>query len=98
MDHGRFWNTLSRQLENKGLDYVTRCTFRNKPLYTGDNVILPARFSHLPIQEVQEVQEMEPLVKGSEKDLEKVRERLCYEIPASADPGVRFTPCLCMSP
>jgi len=84
MDHGRFWDTLSRQLENKGPDYIARCTFRNKALNTGDNVILPAKFSQLPIQEVQE---MEPLVKDSEGDLGKVRERLCREIPSGAHVG-----------
>ena len=71
MNHGRFWDTLSRQLENKGPEYVARCTFREKPLITGDYVILPASFSQLPVQEIQE---SEPLVKVREEDLENVRE------------------------
>ena len=79
MDHGRFWDTLSRQLENKGPEYTARCTFRNKPLNTGDNVILPARFPQLPVQEVQETV---PLVKVCEEDLNNVRERFCCEIRA----------------
>ena len=77
MDHGRFWDTLSRQLQNKGRDYITRCTFRNKPLDTGDNVILPASFPQLPIQEVQEVA---PLIKVCEEDLKNVRDQFCCAI------------------
>ena len=77
MDHGSFWDTLSRQLENKGPDYTARCTFRNKPPNTGDNVFLPGSFPQSPIQEVQETV---PLVAGQEKDLENVRERLPCDI------------------
>ena len=84
MDHGRFWDTLSRQLENKGPDYAARCTVRNRPLSTGDNVVLPAKFSQLSIQEAQET---EPLVRDSKEYLEKVRERLRREIPAGAHVG-----------
>jgi len=84
MDHRRFWDTLSRQLQNKGPDYIARCTSRNKPLNTGDNVVPPAKFSQLPIQEFQEV---EPLVKDSEEHLEKVRERIPREISAGAHVG-----------
>jgi len=69
MAHGHFWDTLSRQLQNRGPDYVAMCTFRNKPLNTGDNVILPATFPQLPVQEVQEV---EPLVKVCEEDMKNV--------------------------
>jgi len=76
MNHGSFWDTLSRQLENKGPEYIARCTSRSKPPNTWDNVILPVRFSRLPIQEVQEVK---PLVKECEEDLEKVCERFCHE-------------------
>ena len=83
MDHGRFWDTLSRQLQNKGPDYIARCTLRNKPLNTGDNVILPASFPRLPIREVQGTV---PLAEDREKDLESVRGRFSCEI--SADPHV----------
>ena len=88
MDHGGFWDTLSRQLENKGPDYTARCTFRNKPPNTGDNVFLPASFPQSPIQEVQETV---PLAEGQGKDLENVRERLPCEISVGAQadtPGV----------
>ena len=81
MDHGCFWDTLSRQLQNKGPDYIARCTFRNKPLNTGDNVILPASFPELPIQEIQEVA---PLINVCEEDLENVCERFCCEMSADA--------------
>ena len=69
MDHGRFWDTLSRQLQNKGPDYIARCTFRNKPVNTGDNVILPASFPQSPVQEIQETA---PIVKVREEDLKNV--------------------------
>ena len=81
MDHGRFWDTLSRQLHNKGSDYVARCTFRNKPLNTGDNVVLPASFPQLPIQEVEEIT---PMVKVCEEDLKNVRDLFCCEIYVGA--------------
>jgi hypothetical protein len=70
MDHGRFWDTLSRQLENRGPEYVARCTFREKPLSAGDCVILPASFPQLPVQEIQE---SAPMVKDREEDLKNVR-------------------------
>jgi hypothetical protein len=74
MGHAHFWETLSRQLENKGPDYIKRCTFRSRPLNPGDNVILPASFSRPPTQDVQEVT---PSVKDCEEDLKNVREQLC---------------------
>ena len=70
MDRGSFWNTVSRQLQNKGQDYIQKCTFRNKPLNTGDNSIAPASFSWSPIQEVQT---SVPLVKACEEDLKNVK-------------------------
>ena len=73
MDHGHFWDTLSRQLENKGPEYVARCAFKEKALNTGDNVILPASFPQLPVQEIQE---SVPLVRVCEEDLKNVREWL----------------------
>ena len=69
MDRAGFRDTIGSQLQNKGQDYTSRCTFRNKPLNTGDYVIHPQRFSRLPIQEVQETV---PLVKASEEDLKDV--------------------------
>ena len=69
MDHGSFWDTVSRQLENKGQDYIQKCTFRNKPLNMGDDTIDPAKFPRSPIQEVQETI---PLVKVCEEDLQNV--------------------------
>lgn len=81
MGHASFWNTLSRQLENKGPEFIARCTFRNKPLNTGDNVVLPASFPQLPTQEVQEIV---PLVRDCEEDLKNVRERFCCENSVSA--------------
>lgn len=69
MKHESFWDTVSKQLQNKGQDYIQKCTFRNKPLNSGDNVINPANFSWSPIQEVQEPL---PLIKACEEDLKKV--------------------------
>ena len=77
MDHASFWDTLSRQLQNQGPEYIARCTFRNQPLNLGDNVILPASFSRLPTQEVQVIT---PSVKVCDEDLKKVRERFCREL------------------
>lgn len=77
MAHSHFWDTLSGQLQKKGPNYIENCTFRNKPLSAGDNVIHPASFSQSPVQEVQEVI---PLVKTCEEDLKKVCEGLHYEI------------------
>lgn len=69
LDHGGFWDTLSQQLQHGGPQYVERCTFRNKPLSTGDNVISPAMFPPLPIQDTPRV---DPLVKVSEEDINTV--------------------------
>ena len=69
MNHGSFWDTIGSQLQNKGSDYVNRCNHREKPLTTGDYVIRPASFSHSPVQELQE---MTPLIKASEEELEEV--------------------------
>jgi hypothetical protein len=71
MNHRRFWDTISQQLENKGPDYIARCTFRNKPPNTGDNVILPASFAQLSVQGIQE---SAPLVKVREEGSANVRE------------------------
>jgi len=69
MDHRSFWDTVSKQLQNKGQDYIRKCTFRNKPLNSGDNAINPANFSWSPIQEVQEPP---PLINACEEDLKDV--------------------------
>lgn len=72
LDHGRFWDSLSRQLQQRGPAYIERCTFRNKPLTTGDNVILPAVFPPLPTQ-VQDIP-AGSLVKVREEDMKNVSE------------------------
>jgi hypothetical protein len=73
LDHGRFWDSLSRQLQQKGPEYIERCTFRNKPLTTGDNVILPGVFPPLP-NSVQDIPEAAAsLVKVREEDMKNVR-------------------------
>lgn len=69
IDHGGFWDTLSQQLQHGGAQYIERCTFRNKPLSPGDNVILPATFPPLPIQDTPRV---EPLIKTNEDDIKIV--------------------------
>lgn len=71
LDHGRFWDSLSRQLQQRGPDYIERCTFRNKPLNTGDNVILPAVFPPLP-DLVQDIPSAAHLVKVREEDMKDV--------------------------
>lgn len=73
LHHGKFWDTLSRQLQRRGSDYVDRCTFRDKPLSAGDNVILPAQFPPL-LYQVEDVPQDEPLVKVSEEDMKDVSE------------------------
>ena len=69
LDHGGFWDTLSQQLQQGGSEYVERCTFRNKPLSPGDNVILPAVFPPLSIKDTSEVN---PLIKVNEEDIKTV--------------------------
>ena len=69
--HGGFWDTLSQQLQQGGAQYVERCTFRNKPLIPGDNVILPAMFPPLQIQDTPRAN---PLIKVSEEDIKTVSE------------------------
>ena len=71
LDHGRFWDSLSRQLQQKGPKYIERCTFRNKPLTTGDNVILPAVFPSLS-NPTQETPEAASLIKVREEDMKNV--------------------------
>ncbi|TFK51884.1 hypothetical protein OE88DRAFT_1483274 [Heliocybe sulcata] len=39
-----FWEAVGHQLAGKGREYRRRCTFRNKPIHAGDNVIAPASF------------------------------------------------------
>jgi len=71
LHHGKFWDTLSQQLQRRGSGYVDRCTFQNKPLSAGDNIILPARF---PLYQVEDVLQDELLVKVSEEDMKSVSE------------------------
>jgi len=69
LDHGGFWDTLSQQVQHGGTQYVERCNFRNKPLSPGDNVISPAMFPPLPIQDTPGT---EPPVKVNEEDIKAV--------------------------
>lgn len=69
LDHGRLWDTLSQQLQQGEAQYVERCTFRNKPTSPGDNVISPAIFPPLPIQDPPSA---DPLIKVSEEDIKTV--------------------------
>jgi len=73
LDHGRFWDSLSRQLQQRGSDYIERCTFRNKPLHTGDNVILPAVFPPLS-DPAQDIPQAAQLVRVREEDMKNVSE------------------------
>ena len=65
-----FWDSLSRQLQRRGPDYISRCTHRNEPLSIGDNVILPAQFPPSPYK----VQGFTSLVEVSEEDRKNVSE------------------------
>jgi len=78
LDRGRFWDSFSQQLQHQGPDYIERCTFRNKPLSTGDNVILPAVFPPLSHQ-VQDVPQA-MLVKVREEDMKNVSEMAGWRV------------------
>lgn len=98
LDHGGFWDTLSQQLQQGGPQYVERCTFRNKPLSPGDNVILPAVFPPLPTQDTPQI---DPLIKGNEEDIKTVSETNDDKESLMYQPSTlfhRFTPCTCVSP
>ena len=71
--HGGFWDTLSRQLQQQGPEYIKRCTFRSEPLSAGNNVISPATFPSLPYL-VEDLPPAAPLVKVSEEDMKDVSE------------------------
>ena len=71
LNRRRFWDSFSGQLQQRGPDYIERCTFRNAPLNTGDNVILPASFPPLP-HRVQDMSQAVPLVKAREEDMKDV--------------------------
>jgi len=75
----QFWDSLSQQQQERGADYVDRCTFRTKPLSAGDNVILPAFFPPLPHQ-VQGIPQTTPLVKVREEDLNNVSEMAGWSV------------------
>lgn len=70
-NHGEYWDNLSQQLQQRGLDYVERCIFRNKP--TDDGVISPAFFPPLPYH-VQSIPQTTPLVKIREGNMKNVSE------------------------
>ena len=70
---GRFWDGLSQQLQQWGPGYIERCTFRNKPLSAGDNVISPALFPPLSHQ-AYNVPQATPLIKVCEEDMKDVSE------------------------
>ena len=70
LHHESFWDNLSQQLQRRGQEYIERCTFRNKPLSTGDKAILPAQFPPLEYQ----VTPSAPFVKVSERDMKDVSE------------------------
>lgn len=96
LDHGGFWDTLSQQLQQGGSQYIERCTFRNKPLSPGDNVIPPAVFPPLPIQDTPQVN---PLIKVNEEDIRTVSEiNDGKEFPQPSTPFRRSTPCTCTPP
>ncbi|KAI0656844.1 hypothetical protein C8Q70DRAFT_1158814, partial [Cubamyces menziesii] len=38
----RFWDCMGRQLERRGAEYRKRCTYRNRPRVSGDNIVMPA--------------------------------------------------------
>jgi len=69
----RFWYNLSQKLQKQGSDYIERCIFWNKPLSTGDNLILPAKFPPLPCQ-VKVPPQCTPLVGASKEDVKDVSE------------------------
>jgi len=69
----RFWDSLSQQLQQRGPDYVARCTFRNKPLSINENVISPAIFPPLSYQ-VQYTPQTAPFAKVREEYLKDVSE------------------------
>ena len=71
--HGGFWDTLSRQLQQQGPEYIKRCTFRSEPLSAGNNVISPVTFPSLPYL-VEDLPPAAPLVKVSEEDMKDVSE------------------------
>ena len=80
LHHGGFWDSLSQQLQQRGPDYIFRCTFRNAPLSSGDGVILPALFPLSPYQ-LQDTSQTVPPIKASEehmKDVSVVDMRLNY--------------------
>ena len=70
LHHEKFWDNLSQQLQRRGPEYIERCTFRNKPLSIGDNVILPAQFPPLEYH----ISPSAPFVKVSEEDIKDVSE------------------------
>jgi len=73
LHHGGFWDSLSRQLQQWRPGYAERCTFQNKPLGAGDNIILPTQSPPSPYQ-VQDVPQDPSLVGVVEEDMKNVSE------------------------
>lgn len=71
LHHAHFWDSLSRQLQRRGGEYIERCAFRNKP--TTGNVILPAMFPPLP-DDAEDLPQTEQFVKVSDDDMKDVSE------------------------
>ena len=67
--HGGFWDNVSRQLQQRGSDYIQRCTFQKKHPSTGDDTMLPAKF---PL--FQYIPQAVPLVKITDEDMKDVSE------------------------
>ena len=70
---GRFWDSLSGQLQRRGPDYIERCTFRNAPLSTDNNVVPPALFPSSSYQ-AQDTPQAAPFIKVCEEDVKDVSE------------------------
>lgn len=67
----QFWDSLSQQLQQRGSDYIERCTFRDQ--CTSDGVTLPAFFPPSPLR-VRDIPQATPLVKVCEEDMKDVSE------------------------
>lgn len=66
----RFWGTLSRQFQQRGPDYVERCTIQNETQCNADDdAISPALFPPLPELD-PDTEEVPPFV--SEEDIKEV--------------------------
>ena len=73
LDRTRFWDSLSQQLQQRGPDYVKRCTLQDEPLSTCNNAILPMIFPPLP-NPAQDVPQATQLIRIHEEDIKDVSE------------------------